>query len=350
MQQAIELAKQGAWTVTPNPKVGCVIVKDKKILGTGFHKQAGKDHAEIVALKQAKNDRQDVTGATMYVNLEPCSHTGRTPPCVDAIKKEKIAKVIVAHEDPYTDVAGSGISALKKAGIDCEVGLLEHKARWLNRGFIRRCETNRPWVILKLASSMDGRIALANSESKWITSEASRLDVHKLRAVSCAIMTSPNTAINDNPRLTARDVNATRQPLRVLVDSNGRCPPDLKLFADGAVVVTATKSKQKYNNKTTVVELPDTNGKVDVAKVLEYLASEFEINYLLVEAGSIFAGHMLQAQLVDEIIAYIAPKFLGDGPANAYFEGLTKLNQDNEFKIRKIKQIGPDCRLQLVRN
>lgn len=346
MQQALDLAARGGWTCSPNPQVGCVVVKDDKVVGSGYHAVAGQDHAEVIALREAGTS---ALGADVYVSLEPCIHQGRTPPCVDALLVAQPAKVITTHEDPFPEVAGRGIAKLREAGIECEVGLMSAEARWLNRGFIKRQEQGLPWVTLKTASGLDGRVALPDGSSRWITSPEARREVHELRAASCAIMTGSGTALRDDPQLTARDVGAARQPLRVLVDGQGRCPATLQLFGQDTVVATCAAREQIAGTAKEVLELPGADGQVDLRELLQQLVGRWQINYLLVEAGAGLTSALLSAKLIDEIVAYIAPRFLGAGLANVNIDGGLDLNQDSEFELREVRQVGPDCCLNLVR-
>lgn len=347
MTMALDLARKGAWTCTPNPQVGCVIVRDGRVVGSGWHCRAGEEHAEVFALREAGAAAK---GGTAYVSLEPCFHTGRTSPCVGALLKAGVSKVVVATPDTNPQVRGNGIVALREAGISCDVGVLEREARWINRGFFRRVEDGRPWITLKLATTIDGRIALPHGESKWITSRESRREVHKLRAGSCAILTGSGTALADNPSLTARDVAAPRQPLRVLVDSKGQCPPTLRLFAENAVVVVAKEQDRDYRPGTEVhVGALNGYGQIDLDALVRALAAKWEVNYLLVEAGGGLVGALLAAGLVDEVVAFVAPRFLGAGVSVAQFAGVSSLADTLTFEIREVGKVGPDCRIKLVR-
>ena len=348
MLRALELAQQGACTCMPNPRVGCVIVKDGHVVGEGWHKQAGAEHAEIVALRQAGVAARN---ADLYVTLEPCSHTGRTPPCTDAIVTAGIATVTTAMPDPDPRVNGSGIARLQAAEVRCETGLLAEAAAWLNRGFVSRVKRARPWLCVKTASSMDGKVAQSNGTSKWITSTAARREAHLLRAESCAVLTSSNTALADNPQLTAREVDAPRQPLRVLVDSQGRCPPTLAMFVGGPVVVaTVAAAQHNYPENVRLLRLPESDGRVDLPALLSELAQAYQINFLLVECGAVLAGALLRESLVDEIVAFIAPRYLGGGKTVASFEQDAPLSEAADFKVRSLRQVGPDVCINLQRS
>ncbi|NOQ87753.1 MAG: bifunctional diaminohydroxyphosphoribosylaminopyrimidine deaminase/5-amino-6-(5-phosphoribosylamino)uracil reductase RibD, partial [Gammaproteobacteria bacterium] len=291
MQHAIRLAKKGSYTTDPNPNVGCVIVKDSEIVGEGWHQLAGKAHAEINALEQAGSKAKD---AMVYVTLEPCSHTGKTPPCADALIKAGVKKVFAAMEDPNPQVAGSGLKKLQDAGIETEHGLLESQARELNPGFIKRMESGRPFVRIKLAMSLDGRTAMASGESQWISGEASRNDVQRKRAESSAILTGIETVLADDPsmnvRLTAQQlrVDAVRQPKRIVLDSQFRMPADAKISSvDGECIVYTTVNMDNNNSYPFIIENCDTqDGKIDLRVLMEDLAKK-EINLLHVEAGSV---------------------------------------------------------------
>lgn len=341
MGVALELARQGAWTCMPNPQVGCVIVKNDQIVGRGFHQYAGQEHAEIHALRDAG---EHARGADIYVTLEPCSHTGKTPPCVDALIKAQPNKVVIADTDPYYEVAGRGIAALKQHGITVEVGLGSYESQWINRGFLKRLEMSMPWVILKTASGLDGRIALPDNAEKWITSMDVRKEVHELRAASCAVITGSGTAKADDPQLTVRDVETTRQPRKILIDSRGRCPRKLRMLQDNAIVVTRTK-KRNYAKGVVVIEQPDQD-KIDLQRLLTELAEHWQFNSVLIEAGAGLAGAFLRNNLVDEVYAFIAPKFLGDGPATAYHGGGFNLHE--QAIIKEVRRVGPDCLIHLL--
>ena len=347
MARALQLAAQGLYTTSPNPRVGCVIVKDGRIIGEGWHQRAGTPHAEIHALKAAGDAAR---GATAYVTLEPCSHHGQTPPCAEALIEAGVARVVSAMRDPNPLVAGGGIDMLTLAGIQAEIGLLENEARALNPGFISRMTRQRPWVRLKTASTLDGKTALANGASQWITGEAARADVQKLRARACAILTGSGTVLADNPRMNVRDLDIGRQPLRVIVDSALRTPPEATILpaliachhADPAARTALEQAGAE------VVELPGPDGRVDLAALLTLLAQR-SINELHVEAGAALNGALLAAGLVDEWIAYMAPMAVGDDARGLFMQPtLTALANAARFKLTDVRQLGGDLRLTLL--
>ena len=320
MQYALALAKKGVYTTTPNPRVGCVIVSPSgDIVGEGFHIQAGTPHAEVHALRMAG---EMAKGATAYVTLEPCSHHGRTPPCADALVAAQVARVVVAMKDPFEQVCGRGIAKLENAGIEVVVGVCEQEAKALIRGFLKRVERHKPFVTLKLAASLDGKTALSNGVSQWITGPESRRDVQRHRAKSCAILTGSGTVIADDPSLLVRESQAEfeqyplskiRQPLRVIVDSDNTVPDDRKMFNDGYPVWLVNTHHRPHIPSQDVTQhtLDALNDKVDLSALLLKLGAS-DINELWVEGGAGLAGAMLEAGEVDEVIVYIAPKLLGD--------------------------------------
>ena len=354
MQQAIRLAKKGLYTTDPNPCVGCVIVKDEKIVGEGWHQRAGEGHAEINALKQAATKAKD---ATVFITLEPCSHTGKTPPCVDALINAGVKKVIAAMTDPNPLVAGSGLKKLQDAGIETEYGLLESQARELNPGFIKRMECGRPFVRIKLAMSLDGRTAMASGESQWISGEASRNDVQRLRAQSSAILTGIDTVLADNPsmnvRLTAEQLNIdsvleeVMQPKRIVLDSRFRVPADVKIAAlDSECTVYTTVNVDKNKQYPFTIETIETkDGQIDLHALMKDLAKK-EINLLHVEAGSILCGALLKNALVDEIIIYMAPHIMGDNAKGLFhLPELEKMKDRVSLKVKDMRSIGDDIRI-----
>lgn len=354
MQHAIRLAKKGLYTTDPNPCVGCVIVKDEKIVGEGWHQRAGEGHAEINALKQAATKAKD---ATVFITLEPCSHTGKTPPCVDALINAGVKKVIAAMTDPNPLVAGSGLKKLQDAGIETEYGLLESQARELNPGFIKRMECGRPFVRIKLAMSLDGRTAMASGESQWISGEASRNDVQRLRAQSSAILTGIDTVLADNPsmnvRLTAEQLNIdsvleeVMQPKRIVLDSRFRVPADVKIAAlDSECTVYTTVNVDKNKQYPFTIETIETkDGQIDLHALMKDLAKK-EINLLHVEAGSILCGALLKNALVDEIIIYMAPHIMGDNAKGLFhLPELEKMKDRVSLKVKDMRSIGDDIRI-----
>ena len=366
MAQALQLAERGLYTTSPNPRVGCVLVREGCVVGEGWHERAGEPHAEAHALQTAG---EAARGATAYVTLEPCSHHGRTPPCADALIRAGVARVVMAVQDPNPQVAGQGIAKLRGAGIEVECGLMEAAARELNIGFFARMIRGMPWVRSKIAMSLDGRTALNNGESKWITGEAARQDVQHWRARSCAVLTGIGTVLADDPQLNVRESTPTssvenmpsppltrggregfRQPLRVVVDSRLQMPPNARLLQQhGAVIYTATQDAQKIaaleQAGARVVVLPNANGQVDIAAVLRDLAAQ-GCNEVLVEAGSKLNGALLKAGLVDELVLYLAPQLLGDmARGMAQLGELTNLDQRIELEWKDVRHVGKDLRI-----
>ncbi|MDH5388175.1 MAG: bifunctional diaminohydroxyphosphoribosylaminopyrimidine deaminase/5-amino-6-(5-phosphoribosylamino)uracil reductase RibD [Gammaproteobacteria bacterium] len=345
MQRALRLAKKGLYGTEPNPRVGCVLVKGGKIIGEGWHQKAGGPHAEVLALRQAG---EKARGATAYVTLEPCSHTGKTPPCADALVQAGVAKVIAAMQDPNPQVAGQGLKRLQDNGIEVESGLMEAQARALNPGFIKRMETGLPYVRVKMAMSLDGRTAMASGESQWITGDAARQDVQLLRARSSAILTGIGTILFDDPsmnvRLSAQDLNVddVRQPLRVVLDSELRFPVNAKIAEVDGDILIMTTSKNDLDN---AVQLAEKDGHVDLNAALKYLA-DMEINEVHVEAGAILSGAFLQQKLVDEIVVYIAPHIMGDEARGLFsLPGLSKMKDRISLDIQDVRMLGKDLRI-----
>ncbi|MEE9492588.1 MAG: bifunctional diaminohydroxyphosphoribosylaminopyrimidine deaminase/5-amino-6-(5-phosphoribosylamino)uracil reductase RibD [Gammaproteobacteria bacterium] len=358
MGEALQLARKGLYTTDPNPRVGCVLVKDDCIVGRGWHERAGGPHAEIIALRDAAEAAQ---GATAYVTLEPCSHQGRTPPCADALIAAGVARIIVAMQDPNPLVAGKGIERLRAAGIDVETGILAAQAADLNPGFVSRMTRQRPWVRCKLAMSLDGRTAMASGESQWISSDASRLDVQRLRARSSAILTGMGTVLADDPsmnvRLTAAQLDIdgeVRQPLRVVLDRQLQLSPQAKIVSlpgDMLVLTAMSESDQWHaleDAGVQVVECKTSGHHLDLAKAVEKLAA-MQINELLLESGSHLAGAMLQANLIDEFIIYIAPHLMGDAAQGlVHLPGLASMRDRIALTLTDVRQIGEDVRLTLA--
>lgn len=358
MSRALQLARRGRYSTPPNPCVGCVIVKDDTILAEGWHQTAGKAHAEIEALNQLS-----VAGTTCYVSLEPCAHQGRTASCADALIKAGVKYVVVAAIDPNPLVAGKGLQRLDKAGIKTASGLLEAQARHLNRGFEMRMRQGRPFVTCKLAMSLDAKTALADGDSKWISSAASRKDVQKLRARSCAIMTSSVTVVRDNPSLNLRGSNLPtgpeydRQPLRVIIDSDLKVPADanvLNLPGDVIIFHSSTDRDKQEKLKNTGVELVYTGrerGKQFLETVLRHLAGEKQINTILLESGATLAGQMLQAGFIDELMIYIAPALLGQGAKNLLQLPLLEAMSDRlTLAFHDVRHVGKDIRIRAAIN
>jgi len=349
MARALQLAERGLYTTDPNPRVGCVLVKDHHIVGEGWHERAGEAHAEVHALKAAGKSAQ---GSTAYVTLEPCCHHGRTPPCSEALIKAGVTRVVVAMRDPHSQVDGGGIRQLQEAGIAVQSGLLEQPARQLNPGFIRRMQTGRPWVRLKLAMSLDGRTAMASGESQWITGAAARQDVQRWRARSSAILTGVGTVLADDPSMTVRLGDTGRQPLRVIIDTNLSTPARAKILQQPGQTVIMTCSEDEAmreelrNAGAEVITVPpDAHNTVDLAAVLDQLG-ELEINELHVETGATLAGSLMQAGLVDELIVYMAPVLLGDAARGLFhLPGLESMADRVPLQIKDIRAIGEDWRI-----
>ncbi len=349
MAQALKLAQKGIFTTAPNPRVGCVIVRDQQVIAEGWHQFAGGAHAEIMALQSGGN----VTGATVYVSLEPCCHTGLTPPCSQALIRAGVSRVVVAMTDPNPRVAGRGIAQLEAAGIKTDTHVLAGEAEYINRGFIARMQTRKPFVVAKLAASLDGRTAMASGESQWITSAQSRLDVHRLRAGSSAVLTGIATVIADDPLLTARLPGVElKQPVRVVLDSTLKIPITAALLTGQAEtwVFTVAEDVSRKNNLEAlgvkVFTLPATEqGRVDLKAALALLA-ERQINQLLVEAGPTLNGAFLEQDLVDEWCVYLAPSILGDaGRGLFHLPGLKAMKDKVTLSLQSIRQIGPDIKL-----
>lgn len=348
MARALQLAERGLYTTAPNPRVGCVIVKDGRVVGEGWHARAGEAHAEVNALRAAGAMAR---GATAYVTLEPCSHHGRTPPCANALIDAGVARVVAATIDPNPAVAGQGMQLLTLAGVRAEVGLLEAEARELNIGFISRMSRGRPWLRLKTATSLDGKTGLASGESKWITGEAARLDVHRWRARSCAILTGVGTVLADDPQMNVRDVETVRQPLKVIVDSALRTPPGARILAGGALVVGNVDVPERraalVDAGAEVVLLSSANGRVGLAALLAELGRR-GINEVHAEAGATLNGALLEAGLVDEWLAYYAPVVLGHAALGLFdVPPLVDMAQRRAFSLCEVRQIGADLRLRL---
>ncbi|MGC2048425.1 MAG: bifunctional diaminohydroxyphosphoribosylaminopyrimidine deaminase/5-amino-6-(5-phosphoribosylamino)uracil reductase RibD [Gallionella sp.] len=350
MAHALRLAEQGLYSTSPNPRVGCVLVANGRIVGSGWHQRAGEAHAEVHALQEAGKAAR---GATAYVTLEPCSHHGRTPPCADALISAGVARVIAAVADPNPLVAGAGSDKLRSAGISVEIGLMEAAARELNIGFFSRMTRGTPWLRSKIGMSLDGRTALANGVSKWITGEAARCDVQHWRARSCAVLTGIDTVLADDARLNVREIEGARQPLQVILDSKLRMPLAARVLQgakNGNVLIyTATgnhnKSAALEKAGASVCVLPDDNGQVELHSMFRDLAQR-GCNEVLVEAGSTLNGALLRAGLTDELLLYIAPQLLGDmARGMAQLGELGSLDQSVKLKWRDMRQVGTDMRI-----
>lgn len=347
MARALRLAARGLDTTTPNPRVGCVLVRDGEIVGEGWHERAGEPHAEVHALRVAADRAR---GATAYVTLEPCSHHGRTPPCADALLAAGVSRVVAALRDPNPKVAGAGLKRLVDAGVDVSCGLLEAEARELNIGFVSRMERGRPWVRVKIAATLDGRTALPNGASQWITGPAARRDGHRWRARSCVVMTGIGTLRDDDPRLTVRDVPSSRQPTRVVVDSRLRMPVDAKILEGGDVLVaTATEDAERTraleSRGARLLVLPNPDGKVDLRALMHSLGGS-GVNEVLVEAGINLHSALFAAGVVDEWIVYLAPRLLGH-----LSRGMLQLVPGETvdampaLDIHDVRRFGPDLRI-----
>jgi diaminohydroxyphosphoribosylaminopyrimidine deaminase/5-amino-6-(5-phosphoribosylamino)uracil reductase len=349
MTHALRLAEQGLYSTMPNPRVGCVIVKDGVIVGEGAHLKAGEPHAEIHALRQAGDGAK---GATAYVTLEPCNHHGRTPPCTDALIKAGVSKVISAMQDPNPLVAGQGLARLSALGIDTQSGLMQSQAETLNLGFISRMTKNLPIVRSKIATSLDGKTALANGESQWITGEAARTDVQYWRARSCAILTGVGTVLKDNPSLTIREIYIDRQPLRIVVDSFLRTPVNAKILQNGRTLIafafdSEDRAQYLFEAGAELLCIPNDTGKVCLKSLLSHLANN-EINEVLIEAGAGINGALLEQNLIDELIIYYAPKIMG-GDAISMFSmsPIHHMQQAINLDVIDMRQFGADFRLRL---
>ncbi|HIE40812.1 MAG TPA: bifunctional diaminohydroxyphosphoribosylaminopyrimidine deaminase/5-amino-6-(5-phosphoribosylamino)uracil reductase RibD [Thiomicrorhabdus sp.] len=372
MQQALDLAQKGRYSTRPNPAVGCVLVKENEVVGTGWHQRSGEPHAERHALAQAQQSAQ---GATAYVTLEPCSHFGRTAPCADGLIEGGVKKVYVAMLDPNPLVSGQGVQRLEQAGIEVITGLLGAEAEALNRGFVRRMEQGLPYVVLKMASSLDGRTALSNGESQWITDGESRLEVHKLRAASGAIITGIGTVLADDPSLTVRlppadlaqmnlDGENFPPPLRVVLDSSLKIPLKAKLFTEHGRILVVT-SQETYQQKSdqvkalsaqdqvTVLAAPsqaEQGGGVNLQYVLQYLAQKESVNSVMVEAGATLAGAFISENRVDELHTFMAPCLLGDQARPMFIlPNIQRMADKVPLHIVSVEQLGEDVKIVLKR-
>ncbi|WP_036987033.1 bifunctional diaminohydroxyphosphoribosylaminopyrimidine deaminase/5-amino-6-(5-phosphoribosylamino)uracil reductase RibD [Zestomonas thermotolerans] len=359
MARALELARRGLYSTHPNPRVGCVLVRDGQVVGEGWHVRAGELHAEVHALRQA-GDR--ARGATAYVTLEPCSHHGRTPPCAEALVDAGVARVVAAMQDPNPQVSGRGLLRLAEAGIAVHSGVLEREARDLNLGFIKRMETGLPYVRVKLAMSLDGRTAMASGESQWITGPAARGEVQRLRARSSVVLSGADTVLTDRARLTVRAeelglsaeqtaLALTRPPLRVLVDGRLRVPLDAPFYQAGAALVAtcaAAAARDRFLAEGhELLAVPGSNGHVDLRKLLVELAAR-GANEVLVEAGPRLAGAFARQGLVDEYQLFVAPKFLGSSARPLLELPLARMVEAQDLEIRDIRAVGGDWRIIAV--
>lgn len=349
MARALQLARRGLYTTDPNPRVGCVVVNGGAVVGEGWHVRAGEPHAEIIALREAGSRAR---GADLYVTLEPCCHHGRTPPCTESVIAAGVRRVFAAMNDPNPLVAGKGAAALQAAGIEIRIGLMQASAENLNPGFISRMRRGRPWVRIKSAASLDGRTALSNGESRWITGEPARKDVQRWRARSSAILTGIGTVLADDPSLNVRAFDIHRAPLRVVVDSQLRMPATARMLRLPGRTLIATAVTDSSNEsalidaKAELIRLPNDDGRVDLAALLRHLAAD-GVNEVLVEAGAGLCGALLRAQLVDEIIAYVAPHIMGD-QARGLFQmpALAAMADRIALDINDVRAVGGDWRVQ----
>jgi diaminohydroxyphosphoribosylaminopyrimidine deaminase / 5-amino-6-(5-phosphoribosylamino)uracil reductase len=340
MARALALAERGMNTATPNPRVGCVLAKDGRVVGEGWHEKAGGPHAEAQALIQASGGAR---GATAYVTLEPCNHQGRTPPCAPALMRAGVVRVVAAMRDPNPR-SNAGGDALAAVGIAFESGLMEVEARELNLGFVSRMTRGRPWVRVKIAATLDGRTALANGKSQWITGPEARRDGHRWRARACAIATGGGTVKADDPQLTVREFPTPRQPLRVVIDSHVETPASARVLqGERALVFAAVAGKSLPNAE--IVVLPNRGGKVDLAKMLEELGRR-GVNELHVEGGFKLNGSLVRERCVDELLVYLNPSLLGDSAQGMVnLAEMTSLDQRVPLKIRSVDRIGEDLRI-----
>lgn len=349
MRRALALAETVLYVTSPNPRVGCVIVRDGVLLAEGATQKAGGPHAEVMALRQARERGIDTAGATVYVSLEPCSHHGRTPPCVDALIEAKPSRVVIAMHDPNPLVGGRGVARLRAAGIDVAIGVLAEESLALNPGFVARMARGTPWLWLKLAASLDGRIALPNGQSQWITGSAARADGHHWRARSCVVLTGSGTVLADDPHLGVREVGTPRQPVKAVVDTRFEVNEQARLFDGSRVwIFTCTHNAEKAarlaDRNALVVELPDSGGRVDLAAMMRWMGAH-DINEIHVEAGSRLSGALLQADCVDELLLYMAPMLVGPGLDMLRLPALQDLAQAWRFAFTDARAIGPDLRL-----
>jgi len=349
MRRALALAERGMFTTAPNPRVGCVIVNEGRVIGEGFTQPAGQDHAEVQAMKDARTRGESLRDATAYVTLEPCSHYGRTPPCAKGLIEAGVKRVIAAMEDPNPLVAGRGLTMLRDAGIEVRCGLLEQEARELNIGFVARMTRGTPWVRMKVAASLDGKTALNNGVSQWITGPAARADGHAWRARACAILTGIGTVREDDPSLTVREVQTPRQPLRIVVDSRLDIPLTAKVLADGNALVVcangdAARVARLREQGVDVLDLPNASGKVELPALMRALG-ERQINELHVEAGFKLNGSLLREHCVDELLTYLAPCIVGDAQGMFNLPTLTSLDDKIPLTFSDVRMIEGDLRI-----
>ncbi len=349
IERALQWASKGMFTTTPNPRVGCVIVKNGQVIGEGHTQPPGQAHAEVQALNDAARRGADVRGATVYVTLEPCSHYGRTPPCADALVRAGVARVVAAIADPNPLVAGQGLEKLRAAGIAVSCGVLEDDARDMNIGFMSRMRSGKPWVRMKAAASLDGKTALHNGHSQWITSDAARDDGHWWRARACAVLTGIGTVLADDPQLNVRAVDTPRQPRRIVVDSQLQINPQARILDGGGTwVVTASADPEKQaslrERGAEVIVLPNAHGKVDLPALMLEIGRR-QINEVHVEAGFKLNGSLIREGCVDELLLFLAPSLLGDAQGLFDLPALASLDGRKSLSFHEVKQIGPDLRI-----
>ncbi|MFM0567931.1 bifunctional diaminohydroxyphosphoribosylaminopyrimidine deaminase/5-amino-6-(5-phosphoribosylamino)uracil reductase RibD [Paraburkholderia caledonica] len=353
MERALALAKRGMYTTDPNPRVGCVLVKNGEVIGEGFTQPAGQDHAEIRAMKDARSRGHDLRGATAYVTLEPCSHFGRTPPCAKALIEAQVARVVAAMEDPNPQVSGRGLAVLRDAGIEVRCGLLANEAHELNIGFVSRMTRGRPWVRMKVAASLDGRTGLPSGVSQWITGEAARADGHAWRARASAVLTGIGTVREDDPRMTVRAVDTPRQPQRVLIDSQLEVSPQAQILAGAPTLIFCGNLDQRHSDRAQalrergaeIVQLANAAGKVDLPAMLKVLG-ERQVNELHVEAGYKLNGSLLREGCVDELLVYLAPSLLGiDSMSMFNLSAPETLEGRVKLVFHNVERIGEDLRI-----
>ncbi|ULJ64582.1 bifunctional diaminohydroxyphosphoribosylaminopyrimidine deaminase/5-amino-6-(5-phosphoribosylamino)uracil reductase RibD [Wielerella bovis] len=353
MRRTLDLAWQGRFSTSPNPRVGCVIAQGEQIVGVGFHVRAGEPHAEVHALRQAG---ELARGATAYVTLEPCSHYGRTPPCAKGLIEAGVARVVAAMQDPNPLVAGKGLAMLAQAGITVQYGLLADEARALNRGFLSRIERQRPFVRVKIAASLDSKTALADGRSFWITGAAARHDVQILRAESCAILTGIGTILADNPRLNVREIATIRQPIRIVLDTHFRLPESANVIQDGGKtwVITLTDTPDwvaKYSNVRVFRQPENLSQQINLPELWQTLAQE-NIGELMIEAGATLSSAAIAADCVDEIVLYQSPKILGETGKNAFRlpENAAILAREADWRTVSLQTLGDDMKWVLQKN
>lgn len=350
MAQALRLAEQGRYTTTPNPRVGCVIVRDGAVVGAGWHERAGEPHAEVHALRAAG---ELARGATAYVTLEPCSHHGRTPPCADALVTAGVSRVVVAMQDPNPLVVGRGLQRLREAGIQVDSGVLEFQARALNAGFVSRMTRQRPFVRLKVASSLDGRTALSNGKSFWITGPDARRDVHDLRAQACAVLTGIGTVLQDDPQLTVREVPTSRQPLRIVLDSQLRLPETAKIFDGGSLLLVCAGNAPVEREHALVARGAEvlrcgSGEQVDLPQLMLELGKR-QLNDVMVEAGATLNGALLAQRLVDEVVFYLAPVLMGNTARGQFaLPDFSEMQACPRLKITDVHAVGNDWRISAI--